>query len=138
MFNFKLFWTIAKRCNADKYLLIFTGCLLLGTFLVMTSEPGIHNYWDAFWYTFTSCASIGFGDYVAVTVVGRVVTIVLTIYEVFLVAMIAGLVVAHYIEVVNRLEHHTATMFLDKLEHLTELDEEELYELQERAKEIVL
>ena len=136
-FNVRLFYKIAKRCNADKYLGIFTLCLLLGSFLSLFSEPRVHSYWDAFWYTFTSCTSIGYGDFVAQTVIGRVVTIVLTVYEIFLVAMLAGLIVSHYLEVVHRLERHSATIFIDKLEHLTELSREELAEVQERAKEIV-
>lgn len=117
-------------------MLLFIACFFLGALIIMGSEPSINNYGDALWYTFVACTSIGFGDFAAVTVMGRIVTVVLTMYEIFLIALISGVVVSHYMEVIHRREKHTATIFMDKLEHLTELREEELYELQERAKKI--
>lgn len=117
-------------------MLLFIACFFLGALIIMGSEPSINNYGDALWYTFVACTSIGFGDFAAVTVMGRIVTVVLTMYEIFLIALISGVVVSHYMEVIHRREKYTATIFMDKLEHLTELREEELYELQERAKKI--
>lgn len=38
-----------------------------------------------------------------------------------LVALFSGVVVSYYLEVVHRREKITATVFLDKMEHLTEL-----------------
>ena len=51
-----------------------------------------------------------------------------------LAALLSGVVISHYIEVIHRREQMTATQFLDKMEHLTELEPEELLELQEKAK----
>ena len=136
MVNFRLLWSIVKRCHVEKFLLLFIACFFFGALIIMGSEPKIHNYGDALWYTFVACTSIGFGDFVAITATGRIVTVFLTLYEIFLVAMLSAVVVSHYMEVIHRREKHTATVFMDKLEHLTELDKEELYEIQERAKQI--
>ncbi|MCQ2546737.1 MAG: potassium channel family protein [Clostridia bacterium] len=136
MVNFRLLWSIVKRCHVEKILLLFIACFFFGALIIMGSEPKIHNYGDALWYTFAACTSIGFGDFAAITATGRIVTVFLTLYEIFLVAMLSAVVVSHYMEVIHRREKHTATVFMDKLEHLTELDKEELYEIQERAKQI--
>ncbi len=52
-----------------------------------------------------------------------------------LVALFSGVVVSYYLEVVHRREKITATVFLDKMEHLTELSQEELKEMQDKARE---
>ena len=88
------------------------------------------------WYLFVSCTTIGFGDMITNSALGRLITVYLTIYEIVLVALLSGVVISHYIEVIHRREQMTATMFMDKLEHLTELDQDELLEIQEKAKEI--
>lgn len=132
----KLFWKIVKVCNFDKFLLGFVACFLLGAAIVTATEPAIETYMDGLWYCFVSCTSIGFGDFVAVTDVGRIVTVLLTLYEVLLVALLSGVVVSHYLEVVHARERMSATVFVDKLEHLSELDHDELVELENRVKKL--
>lgn len=51
------------------------------------------------------------------------------------IAILSGVIVSHYMEVITRREKMTATKFLDKLEHLTELDKEELQELSDKVRE---
>lgn len=104
----------------------------------MEAEPSIQNYGDAMWYTFVACTSVGFGDFAATTAIGRIITVFLVLYEIVLVALVSGVVVSHYIEVIHRREKHTATVFMDRLEHLSELSRDELKELQERVKKIKL
>ena len=134
----RLFWSIVKRCHLEKVFIGFIGCFILGAFIIMCREPYIDNYADALWYTFVGCTSIGFGDLVAVTHIGRIITVILTLYEIILVALLSGVVVSHYLEVIHRREKATATVFIDKLEHLSELDHDELYEIQEKAKKLVV
>ena len=51
------------------------------------------------------------------------------------VAVISGVVVSYYLEVIHRREQETVTLFLDKLEHLQELSPEELATLSQKIKE---
>ena len=132
----RFFWVIIKRCHFDKFLYIFIISFFACSLIVQLAEPGIKNYGDAMWYLFVSCTTIGFGDMITNSILGRLMTVYLTIYEIVLVALLSGVVISHYIEVIHRREQMTATMFMDKLEHLTELDQDELLEIQEKAKEI--
>jgi len=52
------------------------------------------------------------------------------------VAVISGVVVSYYLEVIHRREQETTTIFLDKLEHLQELSPEELAELSRQIKRL--
>ena len=114
----------------------FICSFFIAAFLIMLKEPGITAYGDALWYTFVASTTIGFGDIVVTTLVGRLLTVYLTIYEILIVAMISGVIVSHYLEVIHRREKYTVTVFMDKLEHLSELNEEEIQDIQEQIKKI--
>ena len=136
MKKLRILWTVIKRVKFDKALFAFILWFFIAAFIILLAEPSVNTYRDALWYTFVSCTSIGFGDITAVTFIGRLVTILITIYEIVLVAMFSGLVVSYYLEVVHRREKMTATVFLDKMEHLSELSREELVEIEEKIKKL--
>lgn len=133
--SLRLLWSVIRRIGFHKVLAGFAGWFFISAFLIMLAEPGITRYGDAVWYSFVACTSIGFGDLVAATFAGRLLTILLTIYEIVIVAMFSGVVVSYYLEVVHRRENEMLVNFLDKMEHLTELSQDELREVQDKVKE---
>lgn len=58
----------------------------------------------------------------------------ITIYALFVVAIVTGVVVNYYSQIVEMQHHETMMMFMDKLEHLPELSETELEEISEKVK----
>ena len=136
MKGLKLLLVVIKRMHFDKILGGFLLWFFISALIIMAAEPGIANYRDAVWYTFVACTSIGFGDLVAVTPVGRILTAITTVYEIVIAAMFSGAVVSYYLEVIHRREKLTATMFLDKMEHLSELSHEELVEIEEKIRKL--
>ena len=134
MRTFRMMWAIARRSNLHLFLIGFVICFFIGALLIFLLDPNYPTYGNAVWYLFVACTSIGFGDFVPVTLVGRLVTIFMTIFEILLVAMFSGVVVSNYLELVKIREKETVTVFLDKLEHLTELNKEELEEIQEKVR----
>jgi voltage-gated potassium channel len=132
--NLRTLWSVTKRIGFHKVLAGFAAWFFISAFLIMLVEPGISGYGDAVWYCFVACTSIGFGDLVATTFAGRLLTILLTVYEIVIVAMFSGVVVSYYLEVVHRRENEVITNFLDKMEHLTELSREELQEIQDKIR----
>lgn len=133
MRSVRLFWTIVRRCHFESFLIGFLICFFLVAAVILAVEPSIDRYGDAAWYTFVACTSIGFGDFAAQTFIGRTMTVFITIYEIILVALLAGVIVSHYIEVIHRREKLTATQFLDRLEHLTQLSPKELQEIEDKV-----
>lgn len=137
MYKFRLFWAIVRRCHFEKLLIGFFLCFFVSALIIQGVEPAIDTYGEACWYTFASCTTIGFGDFVATTFVGRLFTILITIYEIVLAAVMSGVIVTLYMEVIQKREKETTTMFLDKLSHLSELNHEELIRIENKVKKFV-
>ena len=127
---------VIKRIGFDKVLYGFLLWFVAASVITLIVEPGITRLGDALWYMFVACTSIGFGDIVATTFIGRALTVITTIYEIVIAAMFAGAVVSYYLEVIKRRENETLTMFLDKMEHLTELSQEELKQIEDKIKKM--
>ena len=68
------------------------------------------------------------------TPLGRILTILVSMMGILVVAMIPGVVVSYYTEFIRRHQEETVSVFMEKLEHLPELSEEELAELSEKVK----
>ncbi len=136
MKKYRLLWSIVRRTHTDKLLYAFLVNLFVVALFITMAEPQITHYGDGLWYTFVACTTIGFGDFAAVTLIGRILTVYMAVNEILLVAIIPGVVVSYYLEVIHRRERESLTVFLDKLEHLPELSEEELREISERVKKL--
>lgn len=134
----RVFWSILKRTNTDKIAAGFGVYFLISAFFIMLVEPGIHRFGESVWYCFSVVTTIGFGDFTAVTVLGRTASIVLGIYGVIVLALIPGVVASYYMEVVKIRARESAEEFLYKLEHLEEMSREELRELSEQVKKVKL
>lgn len=130
----RMLWSVIKRIGFHKVLAGFAAWFMLSSFITMLAEPGITRYGDALWYSFVACTSIGFGDIVATTFAGRILTVLLTLYEIVIIAMFSGVVVSYYLEVVHRRENEIISNFLDKMENLTELSQEELQDIQDKVR----
>ena len=68
------------------------------SFAFVSIEPSINTYPDALWYCFAIVTTIGFGDFTAVTAVGRILSVILGLYGLVVVAVITSIVVNFYNE----------------------------------------
>ena len=128
---------VLEKTRADRLIAGFVVFFLLDALLIMLVEPGISNYRDAIWYCYAVFSTVGFGDLVAVTIPGRVLTMLLTIYTILIVALVTGVVVAFYNDVVSMKYKASKAEVLDKLENLETLSKEELSELSEKIRKLV-
>lgn len=136
MKKLRLFFTVVKRCKADKITIGLIISFFAVSLIIMYVEPQINNYGDALWYTFASASTIGFGDEVVTTTLSRILTVFITLFALVWTAVFSGVVVTIYMEVIERTANETTTQFIDKLEHLSELDKSELQELENKVVEI--
>ncbi len=95
----KLLVNILVKTHAFDALVGLLAFIIAFSFMIPVVEPNITNFWDAMWYCFTVVTTIGFGDFYATTVVGRILTVVLGIYGIVVVAILTSVVVNFYNEV---------------------------------------
>ena len=125
---------LLNHTGTIKVFFAYVIVLCIGAVLTWIFEPQVQSLWDGFWSCFVASTTIGFGDITAVTVIGRLVVIFVTLCGILTVAMVPGVVVAYYTEYLRKREEDTVSTFLEKLEHLPELQKKELEEISERIK----
>lgn len=125
---------ILRRTHADKILLGFVAFLFIDAFLIMMVEPDITRYCDSIWYCYVALATIGFGDIVAKTFIGRVLTVLLSLYATLIIAIITGVVVNYYMQIIELRQKETLSNLMDRLEKLPEMSKEELQEISNKVK----
>ena len=79
---------------------LFMAMLISGIMLIFTEES-ITNIHDALWYTFAIVTTIGFGDFYAVSFIGRIISVILGIYGIIVTALITSIIVNLYNEKQN-------------------------------------
>ncbi|MBE6020963.1 MAG: two pore domain potassium channel family protein [Clostridiales bacterium] len=126
---------IIKATHADRIFWGFIILLCVAGFTLRFIEPGIEDIGDGFWYLYVASTTIGFGDLYAVTPLGRIITVLVSMSGIVMVAMITGVVVSYYTEFVRGQKDESVSMFMEKLENLPDLSKEELEQVSNRIKE---
>ncbi len=136
--RWRMMRSIIKNTYADKVLYQFLIGYFVSALVIWLIEPGIHSYLDSMWYLFTAATTVGFGDFTAVTIWGRILTAYIAVSGILVVAIVPAVIINYYQEVIQLRQKETVTAFLDQLEHLPELSKEELAEISEQVKQIRL
>ncbi len=136
MKRLRILKNILKSTRADRLIAGFLAFFLADALLIMLFEPGITTYRNALWYCYAVFSTVGFGDMVAVTIPGRILSVLLTLYALLIVAVVTGVVVAFYNDMVSMKYKASKAELLEKLENLPDLSKEELTELSERIRRI--
>ena len=98
--------------------------LMFATSIMLTLiEPNMEHFGDALWYCFAVVTTTGFGDIVAVTFLGRVLTVILGIYGIIVVALITSIIVNFYNETSSEKEEKVIKQELKELEELRSKEE---------------
>lgn len=103
--------------------------LIVATSLILVIMEDNMSIGDALWYCFAIVTTIGFGDVVATSIVGRVLSVILGIYGIVVVALITSIIVNFY----NETKHENDDVLLK--EEMKKLDEQRKVEDKEDNKE---
>lgn len=134
MRRISLLWKVVRITHAERFAVGYVVVLLLVALGVWQVEPGINTFSDGLWYCFAASTTIGFGDIVAVTAVGRILTVILVLYGIFVIALIPGVMVNYFVEYNKIRYNESLLMFMDRLEHLDTLSKEELREISQNIR----
>ena len=94
----KVLVKIILRTYALEVLFGLLTLMVAFSLVLMLEEPTMAYFPDALWYTFAVVTTIGFGDFTATTLIGRVLTVILGIYGIVVVAVITSIIVNFYNE----------------------------------------
>ena len=137
MKRLRVLHTIMKRTHMYPIIVGFLMFILVDALVIQLVEPGINSYGDALWYCYVVMNTIGFGDIVAVTFIGRLASVLISIYALFVFAMVTGVVVNYHGQLIALQQKHTLSELSDKLQRLPEMTKEELQEVSDRARSLL-
>ncbi len=125
-----------KATGAYRVLIGFIIFFLIGTTVIWIQEPHITTWGDSFWYCFSLVSTRGFGDVVVYTPASRLFSVLMSIYAVVSIAIVTGVIVSFYNQLVRMRMKDSLSGIINRLELLPELSKEELAEISERVRKI--
>ena len=111
----KVLVKIMLRTYALEVMLGLLTLMVAFSLIFTLYEPALASFPDALWYSFAVVTTIGFGDFTTTTLIGRVLTVILGMYGIFVVAVITSIIVNFYNETAGKKD----------AEELKEIKEEE-------------
>ena len=135
--NARMLVNILRHTGFAHITAIFGVLFLFCSLMVWLADPGCLTFGDGMWFSFEAVSTIGFGDIEAAGPIARAATVVLSIFSIFYIALITGVVVNYCSNLIKARQKDTLANFVDSLEHLEEKTPEELAELSARVREYV-
>ena len=93
--------SILVRTHADKILLTYLVFVVIAALIIQIVEPGINRFVDALWYCYAVISTAGFGDIVVTTFSAKVVSVLLTAYSIVVIALVTGVIVNYYNQLIQ-------------------------------------
>lgn len=82
----------ALRRKTVRSLLIVIGVVVTASgFILALVDPGVHSPMAGIWYSLVTLAHVGYGDVVATSFIGRVISALLILFGIGLFALAAGI-----------------------------------------------
>lgn len=132
--NLRLLHQAFRIAETDKILAAYAILFVVSALLLWRLEPSIARFTDGLWYCFAVATTVGFGDLAATTNLGRIVTVILSLYSIGVVAILTAVLTSYFLDLAKARASDSVKEFLDELERLPELSKEELSSLSERIK----
>ena len=79
--------------------------ILISALVIYNVEPeSFSTFFDAIYWATISLTTVGYGDIYPVTTVGRIVTMISSVFGIAIIALPSGVITAGYIEEINKKE----------------------------------
>lgn len=134
----KLLRDVLRKTHTYKVIIAFLIVFFLIALAIWIDDPSVKTYRQSVYYCFMIASSVGNGDVIVHTTLARVLTMVLSVYSLFALAIVTGVVVSYYNAYTQMQFKESIETFMEKLEQLPELDKEELEEISERIRKFRL
>lgn len=79
------------------------GYIVISALIMFNVEPATFpSFFDAVYWATVSLTTVGYGDIYAVSTIGKVITMLSSVFGIAIVALPAGIVTAGYMEEINK------------------------------------
>ncbi|MET3644390.1 potassium channel family protein [Streptococcus gallinaceus] len=95
----KIIWQLLKVTGFTTFLASFFSFIFLAAGLLLWLEPDFTSYGNSLWYCFVTATTVGYGDLLVTTTLGRLISILLAFYGILFLGSMSGLIVSYYTEV---------------------------------------
>ena len=113
------------------FLVLFFACSLV----VWLADASQKTFGDGMWFCFQVVSTIGFGDVEATLGVARAVSVVLSVFSIFYIAIVTGVVVSYVTEALKVNRGDMLAKFADSLARIDKMTPEELSQFAESVRE---
>ena len=134
MRGFRLLFAVIRHSGLRRVMAWFAAVYLLSAVIVTLVEPEITRLQDALWFLWAVVTTVGLGDVTATTLVGRAATVACSVSGIVTFAIFTAVVVDYYNERRRMLLDESATVLVEHLEHLEDLDRDELAEISRKVR----
>ena len=114
--KFKVLFKIILKTYALEIILGLFTMMVAASLIFMLNEPDMPTFADALWYSFAVVTTIGFGDFAAITWIGRLMTCILGMYGILVVAVLTSIIVNFYNETAGKEDSKEIKEIRDDLE----------------------
>ena len=125
---------VLRKTHTYKIVIAFLVVFFLIALIIWLNDPAIHTYRQSVYYCFMIASSVGNGDVIVSTTLARILTMVLSIYSLFAIAIVTGVVVSYYNAYTQMQFRDSIENFTEKLEQLPDLSEDELRDIADAVK----
>lgn len=125
-----------KRTRIFETLVVFLTIFFAISYAIFRLDTAFPTYGASIWYCFELVTTIGFGETVALSKIGKILSIFLSVYSIGIIAIITSTVVTYHQVKVRTQKDDALFLFMDQLEHLPELTQNELTELSNQIKKL--
>lgn len=132
----KMLYQCYRMVHFNTMLYVYLVVYFVLSLIIWYFDSDIKDLSDALWFTFQTATTIGYGDLLANSVIGRILAVILSIYSIALVAVFTGILAGFYVELIKAKTKDSVKLFLFDLQRLPDMSREELVELSERARKL--
>ena len=132
--KWKLLRGVLRKTHTYKIIVAFFAVFFLIALIIWLNDPAVHTYSQSIYYCFMIASSVGNGDVIVSTTLARILTMFLSVYSLFAIAIVTGVVVSYYNAYTQMQFRDSIENFTEKLEQLPDLSEDELREISDAVK----
>ncbi|MBP5773142.1 MAG: two pore domain potassium channel family protein [Eubacterium sp.] len=132
--KWRLLRGVLRKTHTYKIIVAFFAVFFLIALIIWLNDPAIHTYRQSIYYCFMIASSVGNGDVIVSTTLARILTMFLSVYSLFAIAIVTGVVVSYYNAYTQMQFRDSIENFTEKLEQLPDLSEDELRDIADAVK----